>query len=379
MGIKGRHTWDRRVEPPPSGARLARAHLDTIRAAVGSDRRIAGILGVSPSQITRWRGGQAPDAGNADRLGGLALGSSEYTFAIVVSVFVLCIAVGSLAVALFPRLPPRALLFDLADRRPPVVERVDSPSTPESGALVFEGVTVRFPGADRPTLDGIDAEISDGAFVAVVGPSGSGKSTLVELLARFRDPDEGRVLLGGTDLQDLSPSTRRARVAFVPQRPDVFFGTIGDNLRLARTDATDDELRAVLDRAALGDWVRSLQHGLETTTGELGETMSGGQRQRLTIARAFLRDADVLILDEATSELDMVTERLVLDQVKRQRGERTVVVVAHRLESVVDADEILVIDGGRLVARGSHSALTSGDSVYSGLWRRHTDFLSETA
>jgi ATP-binding cassette subfamily C protein CydC len=270
-------------------------------------------------------------------------------------------------------------LFDLADRKAPVVERVDSPSSPANGIVVFEDVTVRFPDADRPALDEVSAQLSDGTFVAVVGPSGSGKSTLVELLARFRDPDVGRVLLGGTDLRDLSPSTRRARIAFVPQRPEVFFGTIGDNLRLARGNATEDELWGALDRAGLGDWVRSLEHGLDTTTGELGETMSGGQRQRLAIARAFLRRSDVLILDEATSELDLATERLVLDELKREHGERTVVVVAHRLEAVVDADEILVLDGGRIVERGTHSTLTSGRGVYSGLWQRHTDILVETA
>lgn len=269
-------------------------------------------------------------------------------------------------------------LFDLADRQAPVAERVDASSSPQSGLLVFEDVTVRFPGAERPGLEGVNADIFDGAFVAVVGPSGSGKSTLAGLLARFRDPDVGRVLMGGIDLRDMSPSTRRARVAFVPQRPDIFFGTIGDNLRLARRDATEGELWSALDRAALGDWVRSLEQGLATKTGELGETMSGGQRQRLAIARAFLRSADVLVLDEATSELDMTTERLILEEIRRERRAKTTLVVAHRLETIVDADEILVLDSGHLVESGTHARLASSSGVYSRLWQRHIDILADT-
>ena len=269
-------------------------------------------------------------------------------------------------------------LFDLADRPPPVIERGADADSPKNGGVEFEDVTVRFSNASRPALDDVSLVVPDGSFVAVVGPSGSGKSTLVELLARFRDPDDGRVLLGGSDLRQLSPSTRRGRVAFVPQRPEIFFGTIEDNLRLARSNATDDELWGALGRAALADWVRSLQRGLGTTTGELGETMSGGQRQRLAIARAFLRESDVLVLDEATSELDVATERLVLDELRQERGEKTMLVVAHRLESVMDADEILVLQGGRLVERGTHTQLAAGGGVYSGLWRRHNDMLIES-
>lgn len=270
-------------------------------------------------------------------------------------------------------------LFDLADRKPPVEDPTHPQTAPQTGSVVFEDVSVDFPQSDLTALDQVALRIDDRSYVAVVGPSGSGKSTLVELLVRFRDPTRGQVELGGADISRIDPRELRHRVTLVPQRPDIFFGTIASNLRLAKTDATDAELWDALDRAALGSWVRSLEKGLETTTGELGETISGGQRQRLALARAFLRDPQVLVLDEATSELDAGTERRVLDEIARERGERTLIVVAHRLESVVDADEILVLDHGRLVERGTHSELSGAGGVYSALWQRYLDTMVEVA
>ena len=265
-------------------------------------------------------------------------------------------------------------LYELADRKPPVPTSRGN-EVPADGAVVFEGVSVTFVGADTPALSGVDLVIRDKSFVAVVGPSGSGKSTLVELLARFRDPDSGRVTLGGADLRGVEQSLLRDEVTLVPQRSEIFHGTLADNLLLASAAATREELWEALDRARLGSWVRSLDEGLETPVGELGSTLSGGQRQRLAIARAFLRDPRVLVLDEATSELDGPTERLVLDEIARERGKRTLIVVAHRLASVIAADEILVVDSGRIVERGTHESLLSVGGVYSGLWQRHLDLV----
>jgi len=268
-------------------------------------------------------------------------------------------------------------LFELADREPSVPPS-DVDRAPEGGGVAYEGVRIQFARTDISALTDIDAAIQDRSFVAVVGPSGSGKSTMVELLARFRDPVAGRILLGGVDVRQIKESTLRKSVALVPQRPDIFYGTLAENLLLARPDATPKELWEALDRAQLETWARSLDAGLETHIGELGTTLSGGQRQRLAIARAFLRDPKLLILDEATSELDGPTERLILSELARERGRRTVIVVAHRLESIVDADEILVVDGGRLVEAGTHEALVSAGGVYSGLWQRHLDFIAGT-
>lgn len=269
-------------------------------------------------------------------------------------------------------------LFELADRPPPLVEATATKHLPDGGEVEFSGVTVSFSSESPPAVDGVSALIPDRSFVAIVGPSGSGKSTLVELLARFRDPDEGRVILGGSDLKDVDPAIRRARVTFVPQRPDIFFGSIEDNLRIARPSASQGDLWEALGRAALEAWVRDLEHGLEASIGELGEMISGGQRQRLALARAFLRDSEVLVLDEATSELDIPTERMVMEEIKLERASRTIIMVAHRLESVTEADKILVLDRGRLVEEGTHDQLVAAGGTYARLWDRHMDILVET-
>ena len=263
-------------------------------------------------------------------------------------------------------------LFALADKPKPIEESPD-PASITTGDLSFEDVQLRLGPSRSPVLEGVDAEIARGSYVGIVGPSGSGKSSLVELLIRFRDPDRGRVTVGGTDVRDLSLAELRSHVALVAQRPAIFYGTIRENLSMANSHANDEELLEALDRAALGEWVRSLEQGLDTTIGEMGETLSGGQRQRLALARTFLTDPAVVVLDEATSELDTGTERQILGEVKSDRGQRTIIMVAHRIESIQDADEILVLEGGRLVERGRHEELLEEGGVYAGLWQRHLD------
>jgi ATP-binding cassette, subfamily C, bacterial CydC len=269
-------------------------------------------------------------------------------------------------------------LLELSDRPPPIPSLTKGAERPEDGSVGFEDVTVWLPSAGARVVDGISIDVPAGSYTAIVGPSGSGKSTLVELLARFRDPVEGRVTIGGCDVRDMSSQVLRSHVTLVPQRPDIFFGTIGDNLRLAHPEATDAQLWDALEGAALTTWVAELPDRLQTPIGELGETLSGGQRQRIAIARAFLRPSPILILDEATSELDPQTERRILQRLVRERGSRTVLVVAHRMETVTDADLILVLDGGRLAEHGGHAGLLQIDGVYAGLWRRHLDVADQT-
>ena len=263
-----------------------------------------------------------------------------------------------------------ARLFELED-----IERQEAgDAVAAPGAVRFESVTVV--AGSNEILDSVDLIVEEGAMLGVVGPSGSGKSTLVSTLVRHRDPSSGRVTVGGRAVTDLADHELRNLVSIVPQRPDVFYGTVASNLAIGRPDATGDELRAPLARARLLDWVDGLDRGLDTPIGERGLGLSGGQRQRLAIARSLLRDPRILILDEATSELDADTERAVLDEVYSDRGRRTLIVVAHRMETVVSADLIAVMDRGRLVELGTHESLRLAGGLYTALWDRHEDILS---
>lgn len=266
-----------------------------------------------------------------------------------------------------------ARLFELEDMEPQVTGRDHSRDDPRS--IRFDHVLVVVD--DRVLVDSVDLEIEPGSLVGIVGPSGSGKTTLVQTLVRHRDLDAGQLLLGGTPVADIAPPVARRQVALVPQRPDVFHGTLRSNLLVAKPEADDSEIAAALARARLLSWVEELERGLDTHIGERGVGMSGGQRQRLALARAFLRDPSILILDEATSELDSHTEAEVLREVFAERGRRTVIVVAHRMETILTADLIAVMDGGRLVERGSHDDLKAKGGLYAALWERHEDMLAD--
>ena len=359
-----------RIEKESTRTMVVRKALSRISAArAGLSDLLAGAAVVSVTAVATWRF----EAGIVD-LAGLAV---AITVAWVGTTAVR--ALEDIVPDLEQALAAAARLFDLSDREPTVPAPRSPTIRPSDGSVVFSDVTVEFERSDIPVLNEVDVVIADKSYVAVVGASGSGKSTLMELLMRFRDPDRGHVEVGGADLRDVDLSGLRDDITLVPQRPEIFFGTIADNLRLARPDAGENDIWQALDRAGLGSWARTLEHGLETAIGEMGDTLSGGQRQRIAIARAFLRNPKVLILDEATSELDVETEGGLLEELARERGHRTVIVVAHRLETVIDADEILVLDRGRVVERGRHEHLAARGGVYAGLWQRHLDFLADVS
>ena len=235
------------------------------------------------------------------------------------------------------------------------------------GDVRIEGVTLRYPGADRDAVAGLTLSVPAGSTLALVGPTGSGKSTVAGLLARLHDPDSGRVTVDGIDVRDLDPDVLASVVGVVSQESYLVHATVRDNLLLARPEASDGELWAALAAAQVADLVASLPDGLETVVGARGHRFSGGEQQRLAVARTILRDPPVLVLDEATSALDTATERALQRALDELALGRTTITIAHRLSTVRDADLIAVLDGGRLVESGTHDDLVAADGRYAAL------------
>src|SRR5690606_22624010 len=261
-------------------------------------------------------------------------------------------------------------IFELLDLRPELAE----PAAPVRlervrGRVTFEDVTFAY-AEGRPVLHGVSLDVAPGATVALVGPSGAGKSTLVSLVSRFDDPQAGRVLLDGVDLRELALRDLRGLVGVVPQETQLFSGSVLDNVRYGRPDASEAEVVAAARAANADGFVRQLPEGYATQVGERGVKLSGGQRQRIAIARALLKDPRILVLDEATSSLDSESEALVQAALEALRRGRTTFVIAHRLAAVLGADEIVVLDEGRVVQRGTHQQLLAAGGLYADLFRR---------
>ncbi|MFF1446175.1 ABC transporter ATP-binding protein [Streptomyces sp. NPDC058295] len=238
------------------------------------------------------------------------------------------------------------------------------------GEVRFEGVSFRYDDRGGPVLDGIDIDVPAGGSLAVVGPTGAGKSTLGYLVPRLYDVTGGRVTLDGVDVRDLDFDTLARAVGVVSQETYLFHATVADNLRFAKPDATDEELHAAARAAQIHDHIAALPDGYDTVVGERGHRFSGGEKQRLAIARTILRDPPVLILDEATSALDTRTERAVQDAIDALSANRTTLTIAHRLSTIRGADQIVVLDAGQVAERGTHEELLERGGRYAALVRR---------
>jgi subfamily B ATP-binding cassette protein MsbA len=262
-----------------------------------------------------------------------------------------------------------ARVFEILDERPTIRDLAGAADLGEvAGRVTFDGVTFGY-AAGRAVVRDIDLEIAPGEVLALVGPSGAGKTTLCNLVPRLWDVTAGRVLIDGRDIRDVRLQSLRGAISLVPQEATIFGGTVEENIRYGRLDATADELVAAARAANAHEFIEALPDGYATLVGDRGMRLSGGQRQRLAIARAILKDAPILILDEATSSLDNESERLVQEALARLMAGRTTIVVAHRLSTIRHADRIAVLDDGWLLELGRHAELLAQDGLYAHLWR----------
>ncbi|AEQ50935.1 ABCB family ABC transporter ATP-binding protein/permease [Pelagibacterium halotolerans] len=264
-------------------------------------------------------------------------------------------------------------MFRLLDQNPEIEDKPDAGHLGISGpVLSFHDVYFHYD-PDRPILRGVSFEVPAGKTIAVVGPSGAGKSTISRLIYRFYDVISGQVSIDGKDVRDVTQASLRAAIGMVPQDTVLFNDTIAYNIRYGRPDATDAEVRDAARMAQIGDFIESLPHGYETQVGERGLKLSGGEKQRVAIARTILKAPPILILDEATSALDTHTEREIQSALDTVARGRTTLVIAHRLSTVVDADEIIVLRDGVIAERGRHNDLLASNGLYAQMWNRQRE------
>jgi ATP-binding cassette subfamily B protein len=268
------------------------------------------------------------------------------------------------SLALFDR------IFEYLDQPVDIIEPADPRTLSDAGDVTFDGVWFRYDPDGPWTLEDVTFTVPTGTTTALVGETGSGKTTLGYLMARLYDVAHGSISIGGVDLRDLSFQTLTGLVGVVSQETYLFHASVRENLRFAKPDATDEEIESAAQAAQIHDLIAALPEGYETVVGERGYRFSGGEKQRIAIARTILRNPPILVLDEATSSLDTETERQVQEALDRLASGRTTIAIAHRLSTVFDADQIVVLDGGRIVERGRHAELVSLGGRYAELVHR---------
>ncbi len=268
-------------------------------------------------------------------------------------------------------------IFELLDEEPELRDQPGAVELPRlRGELAFEGVSFAYAPDGAKALDGIDLHVPAGQTVALVGSTGAGKSTFAKLAARFHDPTEGRILVDGHDLRDVRARSLRGQMGIVPQEAFLFSGTIRDNLAFGRSDATLEEIEDAARAVGAHDFIAALEHGYETEVGERGIQLSAGQRQLVAFTRALISDPRILVLDEATSNVDIRTERRIEEGMRRLLAGRTAIVIAHRLSTIRRAGRIVVLDHGRIVEQGTHDELLDAEGAY---WRLYRDWAEQAA
>jgi ATP-binding cassette subfamily B protein/subfamily B ATP-binding cassette protein MsbA len=263
-------------------------------------------------------------------------------------------------------------VLEVLDLIPDVRDEPGAIDAPLSGPIRFENVTFSYePG--RPVLKDVSLEVQPGETIAIVGPTGAGKTTLVNMLMRFFDPSTGRVTVGGRDIRSLKVRSVRDQISMVLQDPFIFPYTIAENISYGRPEATRERVIEAAIAANADPFIKALPGGYDSIIGERGATLSGGEKQRLSIARAFVKDAPLLIMDEPTSALDARTEGMLLDALERLTKGRTTFIIAHRLSTIRNADKIIVLDHGRIVEQGTHQELIALGGMYSGLYKQQME------
>jgi ATP-binding cassette subfamily B protein len=264
-------------------------------------------------------------------------------------------------------------MFSILSREPEIKDKPGAPAlNVHSGAIRFDDVRFAYEPA-RPILKGLSFEVPAGRTVAIVGPSGAGKSTISRLIFRFYEVSGGRILIDGQDIREVTQGSLRDAIGMVPQDTVLFNDTVRYNVRYGRWDASDHEVEEAARLAQIDGFIRLMPKGYETEVGERGLKLSGGEKQRVAIARTILKSPPILLLDEATSALDSHTEKEIQDALERVSRNRTTLVIAHRLSTIIGADEIIVLDEGIIVERGTHQQLLAQGGLYASMWNRQRE------
>lgn len=351
-------------------ARYSQAATDWAEAAVKSENSL-GVLNIAQALITNGLlGGAMAYTVWGWSKGELTVGDLVFVNTYLIQLFRPLDMLGFVYRTIRQGLVDMGEMFKLMDTS---VEVTDAPNAPAlvigQPSIVFDNVVFSYE-EDRTILHGLSFEVPAGSHTAIVGPSGAGKSTIARLLFRFYDPQSGRILIDGQDIAEVTQDSLRAVIGIVPQDSVLFNDTIGYNIAYGADGAGEEEIRRAAEGAAILPFIERLPQGLDTEVGERGLKLSGGEKQRVAIARTLVKDPPILLLDEATSALDTRTEQEILATLRRVSERRTTIAIAHRLSTIADADEIIVLDQGRLAERGSHSALLAADGLYAEMWAR---------